>query len=130
MIDKRIIGTWHLKSTTGINDSGELMPPPYGPTPNGVVCFQDDGRMYCVLCDGRSELPDDEARQFMSYAGNYSFDGNILTTRVDASSEATRIGTDQIRKARFESPGLILVPPRRLYAGTMQRQELFWERIA
>ncbi len=83
MIDKRIIGTWQLKSTKGVDDSGKALPPPYGPAPSGVVCFQADARMYCVLCDGRAEMPEGEPRQFMSYAGNYTFDGNTLLTRVD-----------------------------------------------
>jgi hypothetical protein len=95
-----------------------------------VVCFEADGRMYAVLCDGRTELPPGEARQFMSYAGNYTFDGTTLSTRVDASSEVSRLGGDQVRKVRFENGGMVLAPPRRLYAGVMQHQELFWERVA
>ncbi len=129
MIDPRIIGTWRLKSTKGIDDNGEVMPPPYGPVPNGVLCVQADGRMYCVLCDGRAELPAGESRQFMAYAGNCTFDGTTLSTRVDASSDASRIGGDQVRAVRFQNDGVILAPPRRLYAGVMQRQELFWERV-
>jgi len=130
MIDRRIIGTWRLKSTKGVDDGGNVLPPPYGPVPGGVVCFQADGRMYCVLCDGRAELPAGEARQFMSYAGNYLFDGTTLSTRVDASSDASRIGGEQVRTVRFENGGMVLAPPRRLYAGLMQHQELFWERVA
>jgi hypothetical protein len=129
-IDPRIIGTWQLKSTQGLDDSGMVLPPPYGPMPNGLVSFQADGRMYCVLCDGRAQLPAGETRQFMSYAGNYTFDGTILSTRVDASSDASRVGGDQVRTVRFDDGKLVLAPPRRLYAGTMQRQELVWERIA
>lgn len=129
MIDQRIIGTWRLKSTKGVDDSGKLLAPPYGPVPNGVVCFQADGRMYCVLCDGRAQLPEGEPRQYMSYAGNYSFDGATLSTRVDASLDASRIGGDQVRSVRFENGGMVLAPPRRLYAGVMQHQELFWERV-
>ncbi|MBK5105002.1 MAG: lipocalin-like domain-containing protein [Burkholderiales bacterium] len=130
MIDKRIIGTWRLKHTKGVDDDGKVLSPPYGPAPNGVVCFQADGRMYCVLCDGRPELPAGEPRQFMSYAGNYTFDGSTLATRVDASSDASRIGGEQVRKVRFEDGGMLLAPPRRIYAGVMQHQELFWERVA
>jgi hypothetical protein len=129
-IDKRIVGTWRLISTNGADDSGKTLPPPYGPTPNGLVCFQDDGRMYCVLCDGRSTLPSGETRQFMSYAGNYNFDGMTLSTRVDASSDTSRIGGDQLRTVRFENGNMVLAPPRRLYAGVMQRQELLWERVS
>jgi len=130
MIDKRIIGTWRLRSTKAVDDDGGMLEPPLGPSPNGVVCFQADGRMYSVICDGRAELPAGEPRQFMSYAGNYTFDGSTLSTRVDASSDASRIGGDQVRTVRFENGGMVLAPPRRLYAGVMQHQELFWERVA
>ena len=47
-----------------------------GRLPMGLVVFQADGRMMAVLCDGRTELPPGEPRQFMSYAGNYTFDGD------------------------------------------------------
>ena len=129
-IDPRIVGTWRLVGTLGIDDSGKPLPPPYGPAPNGVVCFQADGRMYCVLCDGRAELPADTPRQFMSYAGNYTFDGTTLSTRVDASSDQSRVGGDQVRTVRFEGANMVLAPPRRMFAGAMQRQELTWERVA
>jgi len=82
-----------------------------------------------VLCDGRPTLPSDQPRQFMSYAGTYTCDGTTLSTRVDASSEASRVGGDQTRHVRFEGHLMVLAPPRRLYAGVMQHQELTWERI-
>ena len=130
MADNRIIGMWRLKSTLGIDDTGNALPPPYGPIPGGVVCFEPSGRMYCVLCDGRTDLSPGEARQFVSYAGNFTYDGTTLSTRVDASSDPGRIGGDQVRTVRFEDHHMVLAPPRRLYAGVMQRQELLWERIA
>ena len=71
-IDPRIVGTWRLKSTMGLDDAGHVLEPPYGPAAMGLVVFQADGRMMAVLCDGRPSLPTGEARQFMSYAGNYS----------------------------------------------------------
>ena len=130
MIDKRIIGTWRLRSTKAVDDDGKALEPPLGPTPNGVACFQADGRMYSVICDGRAQPLVGEPRQFMSYAGNYTFDGSTLSTRVDASSDPSRVGGDQVRTVRFENGGMVLSPPRRLYAGSMQHQELFWERVA
>jgi hypothetical protein len=129
-IDPRIVGTWRLKGAIGRDDSGRVLPPPYGPLAMGLVVFAADGRMMAVLCDGRSALPDGEPRQFMSYAGNYSFDGTTLATRVDASSDPSRVGGDQVRSVRFEGGTMVLAPPRRLYAGVMQHQELSWERIA
>src|SRR4051812_40152996 len=129
MMDQRIIGTWRLERATAVDDNGNALPPPYGPSATALVYFREDGRMCCVLCDGRAELPAGESRQFMSYAGNYTFDGSTLSTRVDACSDAGRIGGDQVRSVRFENGDMVLAPPRRIYAGVMQRQELFWERI-
>ena len=130
MIDPRIVGTWRLKSTMGRDDAGAVLAPPYGPLAMGLVVFEASGRMMAVLCDGRPALAQGEPRQFMSYAGNYTFDGTTLATRVDASSEARRVGGDQTRSVRFEGASMVLAPPRRLYAGVMQHQELTWERIA
>ena len=129
-IDPRIVGTWRLVGTLGRDDNGKDLAPPYGPDAIGLVVFADNGRMQAVLCDGRPALPEGTARQFMSYAGNYTFDGETLSTRVDAASDASRIGGDQVRRVRFENGGMVLAPPRRLYAGVMQHQELFWERVA
>ena len=129
MIDPRIVGTWRLKSTVGRDDAGTVLAPPYGPEAMGLVVFQAGGRMMAVLCDGRPSLAPGEPRQFMSYAGNYTFDGTTLSTRVDASSDATRVGGDQTRTVRFEGGLMVLAPPRRLYAAVMQHQELVWERI-
>ena len=128
-IDPRIVGTWRLVRTKGQDDSWALLPPPYGPKAMGLVVFQADGRMMAVLCDGRDHLSAGEPRQFMSYAGNYSFDGETLSTRVDASSDASRVGGDQVRSVSFSGKEMALRPPRRMFAGAMQHQELVWERV-
>jgi hypothetical protein len=96
----------------------------------GLAIFQPDGRMMAVLCDGRPNMPPDEPLPFMSYAGNYRFDGKTLITQVDASSDPSRIGGEQLRHVRFEGGRLVLNPPRRVFAGIMQHQELTWERMA
>jgi hypothetical protein len=124
-----IVGTWRLIATKAHDDAGKPLPPPYGPNAMGLVIFQADGRMMTVLCDGRKALPPDAPRQYVSYAGNYVCDGGTLVTRVDASSDASRIGGEQVRKVRFEGGRLVLNPPRRLFAGMMQHQELTWERV-
>lgn len=128
-IDSRIVGIWRMVGTKGADDSGKALPPPYGPKAMGLVTFQADGRMMAVLCDGRSEMPGSEQRPFMSYAGNYTFDGTTLSTRVDASSDTSRVGGDQVRHVRFENGLMVLAPPRRMFDGVMQHQELTWERV-
>jgi hypothetical protein len=42
-------------------------------------------------------------REYSSYCGNYTYDGERLVTRVDAASDPTRIGSDQVRGVRFTS---------------------------
>jgi hypothetical protein len=76
---------------------------------------------------GRSERGE---RRILSYPGNFTFDGTTLSTRVDAASDASRIGGDQVRRVRFENGAMVLAPARRLYANVMQHQELFWEHGA
>ena len=84
--------------------------------------------MYCVLCDGRADLPPGEPRQFMSYAGNYTLRRHHAVTRVDASSDASRVGGDQVRAVRFEGGGMVLA--RR--GGSRRRDAapgIVWERV-
>ena len=128
-IDGRIVGTWRLVGTMGKDDQGKLLPPPYGPQALGLVIFNANGRMMAVLNDGRAEMPAGETRAYVSYAGTYTFDGTTLVTRVDVSSDPTRIGTDQVRRVRFEGERLVLMPPPRLWRGVMQHRELFWEKV-
>ena len=129
VIDPRIIGIWRLQRTKAVDDAGNLLPPPYSGEPAGIAVFQANGRMYALLTDGRMEMPGGEARPLMAYTGSYTFDGATLSTYPDASSEPGRLGSTQTRAVRFENDGMTLVPPRRMFAGVMQHQELFWERI-
>ena len=130
MESKNIVGVWRLASTRATDPQGKAAGQPFGPRGMGLVTFTSDGRMMSVLVDGRSSLPEGTPRQYSSYCGNYTFDGSTLSTRVDASSDPSRVGGDQVRSVRFENGGMVLAPPRRLYAGVMQHQELFWERVA
>jgi hypothetical protein len=128
--DSRIVGTWRLVETHARNDAGETMHPPYGPQPMGVTMFSADRRMIAVLCDARPTLPPDEPeREYSSYCGAYTFDGATLVTRVEVSSHPARIGTDQVRRVRFEGDRLVLMPPPRPWRGVIQHRELIWRRV-
>jgi hypothetical protein len=123
-------GTWRLMRAVARDADGNELPAPYGGHGMGRVMLGSDGRMMAVLCDGRRDIPGDAKREYGSYCGNYTFDGKQLITRVDAASDPTRIGSDQVRDVRFEGSLMVLRPPPRTYGGALEQRELFWEKIA
>ena len=126
-----IVGVWRLKKTAATGDDGQPMHPPYGEDPRGLLVFYADGRMMSVLCDSRKELPAGESvREYMSYCGNYTWDGKTLVTRVDASAEPARVGGEQTRFTSFENGLLVLTQKPRPWQGKTQHRVLVWEKIA
>jgi hypothetical protein len=122
-----IIGTWRLAKAEAHDANGKPLPPPYGGNGMGRVTFNAEGRMASVVVDGRPELPADRARDYSSYCGNYTFDGTRLVTRVDAASDPSRLGGDQVRQVSFDGDFMMLRPPPR--AGGEYRV-LTWEKIS
>lgn len=126
-----IVGTWKVVGATSRDVNGKSLPQPYGPKGMGLVTLNADGRMMAVLCDGRAELPQGTRRDYASYCGNYTFDGTTLVTKVDASSGGRiGIGSDQVRKVRFEGSRMVLTPPPAEISGVVQYRDIFWERIS
>lgn len=125
-----VVGVWKLVGGAMTDPSGKKRGVPYGPRGMGLVSLTADGRMMAVLVDGRSTLPDGTRREYSSYCGNYTFDGTTLITTVDAASDPGRMGSQQVRKVRFEGERMILVPPDREEGGVTMHRELTWERVS
>ncbi len=125
-----IIGTWRMVGATAKDANGQPLPAPYGGKGMGRVAFTAAGRMMAVTCDGRPELPPGTERAYSSYCGNYTFDGSRLVTRVDAASDPTRVGSDQVREVSFDGDRMILRPPPRRTGQGEEYREIAWERIA
>lgn len=127
---QELIGTWELVRATSTAADGAAMPAPYGgDAALGLVTFRADGRMGCVLCDSRAELPADKPREYNSYCGAYKYDGKQLTTQVDASSNPNWFETDQVRDVAFEGDLLVLRPPLRPYAAQAEQRVLYWKKV-
>src|SRR5262245_5922420 len=126
-----IVGTWKLAHAAARDAAGVALPAPYGGQGIGRVTFTAEGRMMSVVCDGRPELPAGTPREYSSYCGNYTFDGARLVTRVDAASDPSRIGGDQVREVSFEGGDRMILrpPPRQSEAGEEYR-EISWVRIS
>ena len=126
-----IVGTWKMIGATARDRDGKPMPAPYGGQGMGRVAFTAEGRMMAVTCDARRELPPGTARAYSSYCGNYTCDGTRLVTRVDAASDPSRIGSDQVREVSFDGEDrMILKPPPRQSEAGEEYREISWARIS
>ncbi len=127
----QIVGIWKIVDATSHDPDGKPLPKPYGPEGMGLVSLTANGRMMCVLCDGRTELPEGATREYASYGGNYTFDGETLITKVDLSSiPRITIGGEQVRKVRFEGARMVLTPPPTMLQGLVRHREIYWERVS
>ena len=127
-----VIGTWACVRVEAVNANGELIGAPFGGENTlGRVVFTKDGRMSAAITDARLEIPDRETREYSCYTGIYTFDGKILTTKVDACSDPERMGTEQIRTVSFDGELMILQPPLRSYGNKpAERRTLWWKKIS
>jgi hypothetical protein len=113
---------------------GNILPRPPEPSgwyaiSMGLITFNEDGRMMSVLCDGRPGDATRLPREYSSDCGNYTFDGETLLMKIDASTPE-RLGTTQVRKVRFDGQFLILMPPAITIDRVKVQREIVWERIS
>jgi hypothetical protein len=126
-----IVGTWRLVRAEAFDANGKPQPASYGGAPIGRLMLTSSGRMMAMTGDGRHEAHADHVREYNTYAGNYTFDGKRLTTRVDCCSNPAYMGTEQVRDVGHEGGLMVLRPPMRAYVGRPPEQRvLYWERIS
>ncbi len=126
-----IIGTWRLVRVEAFDADGKLRPGAYGGAPAGRVMFTSDGRMMAMTGDKRRDVQAGEVREYNTYAGNYTFDGKRLVTRVDCCSNPAYMGSEQVRDVSHEGGLMVLKPPYRSQFGRPAEQRvLYWERIS
>ena len=130
-IVQSITGTWQLIDTQCIAEDGSGLAPPYGGAENcmGLLSLREDGRMICVLCDSRKEMPAGHAREYNSYCGTYRFDGKQLSTRVDATADPAFLVTDQIRDITFEGDVMVLQPIKNNGPVSDGQRVLRWTKV-
>ena len=128
---QKITGTWQLIHTECIGEDGTQLDPPYGGGAScmGLLSLREDGRMICVLCDSRKEIPADQKREYNSYCGSYQYDGKQLTTRVDATADPSFLDTDQIRDVTFDNEVMILRPIKNNGPISHGQRVLHWIRL-
>jgi hypothetical protein len=127
-----VIGTWRLVKGTSTDADGKPMRPGFGGDQAiGRLVLRGDGRMMASIIDSRAEIPEGDRREYSAYCGAYTFDGKTLITKVDASADPARVGTDQVRDVSFADGLMILRPPLRPYnGGPPEARTLYWTKIS
>ncbi len=124
-----LVGVWRLVAENAFGAGGAPRPGLYGLMGMGLFTFTPDGRMMAALSDGRPG-PIDGRRAFVSYCGDYTFDGARLVTNVDGASDPIFLSEPQIRDASLEGNRLTLRPPVGFRGPSDLVRELVWERIS
>lgn len=126
------VGTWRLVRTEAVDANGNSIAAPFGgESAIGRVVLTADGRLSASITDARATIPPGEVREYSCYAGPYTFDGETLITTVDSCSDPARMGTQQVRAARFEGELMVLQPPLRTYGDKPAEQRtLWWQKLS
>jgi hypothetical protein len=135
---ERFLGSWDLVSYEHALHSGEVWRP-FGESPAGVILYQADGRMSVHVSTSRQarfasedflQARIEEAveawRTYFGYWGSFEVDAKkgVVVHRVEGSSFANWIGTEQVRHFRFDGADRLILSTSSP-AGTWT---LIWQR--
>lgn len=136
----RLIGTYRALSFQGVAD-GEAPVDVWGKEPLGYLIITPK-RFTAVLTAQNRKLPagpvatpQELIASFVTqiaYTGPYWLEGDRLITKVDASSYATWVGTEQVREFKVDRNRLHLSTlrgPIPTLPGKTGRAHLVWEKI-
>jgi hypothetical protein len=94
----------------------------------GIAVYSAE-RLIVVVADGRTSLPPDAPpRGFVSYTGNYQFDGTKLVTQADGASNPTML-KDQVRSIEFTGKDRYVARPISGLVGQNAGLQFVWERV-
>lgn len=108
------VGAWKLLTQIEIRDGRETQP--RGDYPRGLLIYLPDGTMSVQLMRAeRGQFTDLNSLQtaleeYLGYYGRYTVDeaAGVVVHHVEGCSFPHWIGTDQVRRYRFEGKQLIL----------------------
>jgi len=136
-----LLGTWRLLSyVREVLASGEVSDV-YGKHPHGYLNYGADGRMIAIFVrDGRGApaglVPSDAEsaalfRSVISYAGDYTVEGDQVTHSIDVSWNQAWTGTRQVRSYRIDGELLCLTtaPSRDPLDGHESVRTLTWVKV-
>ena len=116
----RFLGSWELVEWVATSQRGETTHP-YGEEAQGQITYTADGRMSAHLMRPPAD-PADAPPQHLAYWGRFTIqaaDGTV-THHVIGADMPNWIGSDQVRRFRFEGPDRLIL--------SLGQQHLTWRR--
>ena len=138
MASNPLIGTWRLLSWENRSVVDGQISYPLGKDAAGYIMYNQDGYMFVAIMgsnrlkfaanDLLSGTPEEEAQAeetYVSYCGQYDFDGDKVVHHVELSW----VGVDQERLVELAGNRLTLSTPPILLRGIQQTAHLIWECV-
>jgi hypothetical protein len=142
MTPNPLIGTWRLVSWENRSLVDGQISYPLGKDAAGYIMYNQDGYMFVAIMgpnrlkfaanDLLSGTPEEEAQAeetYVSYCGQYDFDGDKVVHHVELSLFPNWVGVDQERLVELAGNRLTLSTPPILLRGIQQTAHLIWERV-
>jgi len=138
-----LVGTWRLLSMTYRDQTTGLETDLWGKGPIGFLTYTPGGRMSAVIVAASRNIstPNVEQastaeqamlfRSSIAYAGTYTVTGSGVVHHVEAASDPTLTGKDQIRFIKLDGRRLTVSGPPMQTASAPNPVvlQLVWERI-
>ena len=140
-VTDRLHGTWKLVSAVREEIPSGATTELFGAKPQGVLNYSPEGRMIALIAHGnrtaaaagRATPVEAEAlyRSMLSYAGDYTVAGDVVTHRVDISWNEAFTGGEQKRHFKLDGNRLTLSTPQSNdpIDGRMSVRRMVWEKV-
>lgn len=137
-----LIGTWRLVRWYNVTEDGEKTYP-LGEDATGYISYSADGFVFVHLTaanrvpytvnDPFGGSPEEDAaavKSHISYAGPYEYRGDDVVHHVTHASCPNWVGSEQVRRVRFEGDRLELSAEGARFQGRDVTAYVLWERAA
>lgn len=138
--DNPLVGTWQLVHWYNQTEDGTKIYP-LGNDATGYISYSNDGFVFVHLMAAKRALyavndpfggtPEEDAaavKSHISYAGTYEYRGHDVVHRVTHASCPNWIGSEQVRRVRFDAENLELSATGARFQGHLVTAYVLWER--
>lgn len=142
MATSPLVGTWRLRSFHSEIVDGRTIYP-YGPEVVGYITYTEDGRVAVAIASadraghatadfrGGTDAQKVAAYDsYISYAGAYEVEDDLVTHHVEVCLFPSWVGTDLVRLFEVAGGRLTLKTAPFLLDGVVQTSYLVWERVS